>query len=927
MGIEIPTALWQVSLLGGFSLDDGVGRGQRLQRLPSRAATALLARLALWPQRQHAREELIELLWPGVDPAVARNRLRQTLSTLRSLIEAPGAASVLLADRFGIRVVAGALGSDVAEFERALRDARFDDAARLYRGELLPGHYDEWINDERTRLAALADTIPQGTARAPQAPAKAPAAPDVPVSMDTPLPSYITRYFGDLTQARRLREQVLAHRLVTLSGPGGSGKTRMAVELAHGLRRAQRAPRAEGARDDDLDVKHEADTAFDQLSFVPLAGCADATAMLDAIAAALRLRSGPGELGERIASQLSGHRTLLVLDNMEHLLPHAADAVSRLVESSAELHVLVTSRRLLGVDGERELRIAALALPQADEALALAAVSPALALFVDRARGARADFHVTARNVGTLVELVRSLQGMPLAIELAASRVRSVGLDEMLARLRSTRPAPGHTPTLDMLQRGGARAGFDARHASMQRVVQWSWQQLSPLAARFLAGMTVFDSACSAAAAHAVCSEGGQDAHGLLDELMAHSMLMSLEADDGSLRFSQYQPVREYAAAQLDAADAARLRARHRQWWLRWAAGLGATPPLADVRAFMPDLAAAIASALADGVPDDALRLSLALRSALIDVSLPSHAMADLDAALRHCHDDELASAVHTLLGMMQFDAGQRDTALAHVQRGAELARAPTRVRARALQALASVRWRSRHALATLEPVLDEAMQLARTFDDIETQAGVLALRAFIANVAGRDFALGESLHRQALALWQQLGNAATINGGVYNLAVCAQHQGRWGEALMRLETVLDAARQQQDWQLLSSARTLHGNTLAALREWPAALVAYREAADLAWTINDPYALAYAMWNTPPVLAHLHRPQAAARLMAFISAFWQQRFGPLDASDRHDQRRVQQLVRALIDEEARVRAADEGRAMTLAAARQLMREA
>ena len=153
----------------------------------------MLARLALWPQRQHAREELIELLWPGVDPAVARNRLRQTLSTLRSLIEAPGAASVLLADRFGIRVVAGALGSDVAEFERALRDARFDDAARLYRGELLPGHYDEWINDERTRLAALADTIPQGTARAPQAPAKAPAAPDVSVSMDTPLPSYIMR--------------------------------------------------------------------------------------------------------------------------------------------------------------------------------------------------------------------------------------------------------------------------------------------------------------------------------------------------------------------------------------------------------------------------------------------------------------------------------------------------------------------------------------------------------------------------------------------------------------------------------------------------------------------------------------------------------------------------------------------------------------
>src|SRR5262249_60381339 len=124
-----------------------------------RRLSGLVARLALYSQRSHAREELIELLWPGVSLEVGRNRLRQALFTLRQLLEPPGPvpAPVLLADRVSVRVVPGAIVCDVVSFEKAVRDRHAEQAAALYGGELMPGYYDEWIDDERVRPPALAD--------------------------------------------------------------------------------------------------------------------------------------------------------------------------------------------------------------------------------------------------------------------------------------------------------------------------------------------------------------------------------------------------------------------------------------------------------------------------------------------------------------------------------------------------------------------------------------------------------------------------------------------------------------------------------------------------------------------------------------------------------------------------------------------------
>jgi DNA-binding SARP family transcriptional activator len=137
-GVPRAAPRWSLRLLGVLRCEDG---SVILERLPSRAATALLARLALWPERVHAREELVELLWPGVALDVGRNRLRQVLSTLRSLLEPAGQPTrpVLQTDRHGVRVVPGSLACDVHRFEALVRARRHAEALAAYGGALLPG--------------------------------------------------------------------------------------------------------------------------------------------------------------------------------------------------------------------------------------------------------------------------------------------------------------------------------------------------------------------------------------------------------------------------------------------------------------------------------------------------------------------------------------------------------------------------------------------------------------------------------------------------------------------------------------------------------------------------------------------------------------------------------------------------------------------
>lgn len=882
---EQTPALWSVGLLGGLDLSDG---SQHITRLPSRAVTALLARLALAPERAHAREELIELLWPGVALGVGRNRLRQALSTLKGILEPAGRVPpqpVLLADRVSVRVVPGSLGCDALRFERHARAGQHGAARALYRGELLPGYYDDWIDEERLRLSALherlTDATPPPAAAAPSpAPQPAPGARIV-------LPTYLTRLFGADEQAARLRGLVLAHRLVTLIGPGGSGKTRLVVEMAHSLRNDAGWPLPAS----------ETVLPFDLIAFVPLASCSTRAQACDALTSALQIAPRADDPLLALTDALAGRRVLLLLDNFEQLVGQAQDLVAHLVGLLPALHVVVTSRRALGLDGEHELAVAALELPVVGADAGEAAGNPAIALFVERARAVRADFHFSARNGAVLVELVRALDGMPLAIELAASRVRSIAPADMLARLRGA-----GTPRLDLLSRSGPRAALDARHASMQRVIEWSWELLDAPQARLLSALTVFPDGFTAASAAALVNDEALDAQLLLDELVSHSLVHAQAGGDETLRFGLYPPIREFAASQADAGTTRHWRARLRAWALAWAQALPRTPPLDALRTEMPNLMAAMASAVSDRTPDDAIHLLLALRRCVEDVEWPTEGLAHAQAAIEQCSDALLQARGRALLAPMLFTAGQADAALHEAALGLQCDRLDAAQRARALHSLARVRWRSLRRAEQVEPLLDEAQALAGPNGEPELRASLLALRAFVTNAHHQDHAAGERLHAQALAVWERLGNQHAINSGRYNLAVCAQNAGRHRDALRQLEPIIASARELQDWRRLSQSLNVRGNAHSGLRAWPLALVDYQDCIRIAWKSMASFDLAYGLWNLPRALAHLRQPEAAVRLAAYAATLWRARFGELGAEDLRYLTRVRRLALRQADE-------------------------
>lgn len=884
------TGPWSVCLLGQVSAQ----RGDAVhRRWPSRAVASLMASLALEPDRAHAREALIERLWPGVAPDVGRNRLRQALSTLRTLLEPAGSVAdpVLIADRHTVRVAPGSLECDVRRFEQHAARGALEEALALYRGELMPGFYDDWVVAERARLEAIRERL--ATVR-PRAPPPGAGASAVFASTDE-LPHYLTRLFGRAAAIEALTDAVAAHRLVTLTGPGGIGKTRLAVEA--GRRLVGRAP-------------------FDQVGFVPLVGCSTRAQLFDALLSRLRA-PGEGEPLDRLRTAVHGRSVLLVLDNFEQLVDAAGDALSELLARVPGLHLLVTSRRVLGLDGERQVELQSLELPGPDLDLDAAAGNPAVALFVDRARLARSDFHLGARNREALLALVRRLDGLPLALELAASRVRSIAPADMLEMLARAPAERG-----DLLARRGTRAGLDPRHASMQAVVAWSWSLLDADQRALLGALVPFDGGCSAAAAGAVAAveDPALQLHGLVE----HSLIEVRAGASGATRYRPFEPVREFAATRSTAEQARALRGRHRDWMFAWARGLPLTPSLPEVRDEWDNVAAALGSAVADDDPTLAVELLVALRRVIEDLGLPDAALASATLAVQRCADPALAACGRTVLAPALLRAGRGAQALDEAQQAAAALAAGTPCRAQAQYALARMTWRVRRDPAAVLPLIDEAEACAAP-DDHALQAALAALRGFVEQAQQRDPDQVRALHERALALWRRTGNRYAALSGEYNLAVADQNRGCHAEALERLQPLIAEARALADWCRLSEARNVAGNALGGLRRWAEAAAEHRAAVEVAWAHGTAYELAYPLWNLPRALAHLGEPEAAVQLAAFAARFWTDRFGVLGARDQRDLRRVRRLACVQIGRPAVAAAWQAGEAMRVADALALAR--
>lgn len=893
---------WTLRLLGAVEARCGE---RVITRWPSRAAAALMARLAMAPQQAHAREALVELLWPGVAHDVGRNRLRQVLSTLRTLLEGDELPAVFDADRQHIRLAPGRLICDAHAFEQALRRGDLATARATYAGELMPGHYDEWVLEARQHLATRFEQLEQ------QAPAP-PTPPDR-------LPAPWTRAFGLAPTVARLHERLLEARLVTIIGPGGSGKTRLGLEAARALQTPTPAGQPPPAR-------------FDRIVFVPLADCRDGADVLQALARELHV--GGRQLLEQIGLRLGATAALLVLDNAEQVAEPLREIAAALLQAAPGLHLLLTSRRRLNMAGEQQFALAGLPLPPPGAPAAVLRDNPAVALFVDRARAVRPDFARTDDELPGVAALVRALEGLPLALELAASRVGSLAPGAMLTWLTGPGAAAAGRGQLDLLTRGGS--GHEPRHASIGAVIDWSWQLLDEADRRLLAAVAVAAGDAGPDLLAAVLQQPVPRLARQLDDLVGHSLLRPRTGSGPGPRFALAEPVREFVRERWPADDQARLHEAWLQQLTAWARALGRHACGAALAAELPTVHLLLATPTA--APAAALQLMLALRHHWESSGMPLKLQHALESALQAATggaggaadgpDAALASAAHELLAYLRFEAGCVPEAEAHADAALRLAGDDPSRRAHALVRRCWVALAMRRAAddadgdaaAPERAALQEALALAAQAGDADAEARALHQWAIVLSQLDNDWVGAEQALAHAQALWQQLGDTRKAMARLRNRGQCWLELGRADEARRCFEHALQAARDDGDVVGCVDSLLSLSTQLARERQWSRALAADRECVALCWQHWHRHGLAYALWNPARSLARLRRPEEAMRLMAFAAAFWQRSFGPLTCADRRTVRLVRALVRRQIGADRAAQCWAQGQAMTVAQA-------
>lgn len=557
-------------------------------------------------------------------------------------------------------------------------------------------------------------------------------------------------------------------RLLTLVGPAGAGKTRLALAVA---------------------------AAESNALVVDLAVVSAPRGVLPAVAAAAGLGDGGARpLHETVAAYLRERAPLLVLDNLEHLLD-AADDVAALVTASGETRVLGTSRTPLRIPGERLLPVNPLAVPDLRDRLDLAELEavPAVALFVERVRDRDPAFVLSGQNARVVAEICVALDGLPLALELAAANVRVYGLDDVLAHTR------GGFDVFDI------RRGVSARHRSLRAALDWSLDLLASETRDVLAGLSVFAGECDAAAAETVCGTGAARDIG---ELVEHSLLRAVPVGTG-MRYGMLATVREIAAELLTASGRRPvLSAAYREWAQTVAqevsAAFGTTgeraaldraetehanlrralaeappgDPVAlrtatamawfwDVRGHLVEGRAQLERLLAAAVADPALEA--AARDALgrLVLAQGDHAAAEqlLRASVALCEeigDDAAAGWSLASLSLGAVWAGDAPSALPLAEEAVRrIGNVSGRIRSRTLCALAVAMGASGRA-EQAAAVFDEALAVFAPDTGRWARGRALQLRGWVAFRAG-DLGAAYELQERALALLDGIGDRRVV--------------------------------------------------------------------------------------------------------------------------------------------------------------------
>ncbi len=706
------------------------------------------------------------------------------------------------------------------------------------------------------------------------------------------LPLALTSFVGRDREVGAIEELLGRNRLLTLTGPGGSGKTRLASAVASGA--------AEGFEDGAW--------------WVELAPLSDPTLVSQAVASSLDVRGAPGRaLSEVLVEHLEDKNILLVLDNCEHLIDACAALADSLLRSCPDLRVLATSREALSVAGEAVWPVPPLSAPDPGRTPSLEELGryEAVRLFVDRTRSVAPAFELTGRNAAAVARLCRRLEGMPLAVELAAARARVLAVEQIATHLNdSLRLLKTESRTVDPRQR------------TLKATIEWSFELLTEEEQTLFRQLSVFSGGWTLAAAEEVWAGEVLD---ILSRLVDKSLVSVVEQQGEEARYRLPETIRQYGAQVLeDSLEGPEVRRRHAEFFLALAEGLEPAMWGAEEAAWLARLEAEddnLRAALSWAIEHDAelgLRLAGALRWYWYWRGYYGEGRGWLDKALSKSGPGAAAraKALHAV-GWLAHDQGDMDRVEAAAEEGIALSR-----KAEVGGSLAASFWnqlgevaRHRGDYERATALFEEGTALYREAGDRRGVAWGLFLQGNALSLRG-DHGRATALYEEGLVLCRELGGAQPLGDYLAHLGYEFLLRGdrkraaalnEQAAALLRRQGYkggLQFALNNLGWValvrgLLERARALYGESLLLCRELGDRLTASESIEGLACAAG--------------IRGETER---AARLFGVAEAL-REAVGYRQAPKGHALREPHlTAIRAQVDKEAWEAAWEEGRAMT-----------
>ena len=610
----------------------------------------------------------------------------------------------------------------------------------LVRGNLPPGvelrDLGEWRLKDLARLEHIYQLL------APDLPADFPPLRALD-AIRTNLPSQLTSFVGREKEISAVTRLIAANRLVTLTGPGGTGKTRLSLRVAADL----------------------LDSFPHGVWFVELAALADPALVPQTVMTTLGLREESGHsLLEILTDFLRAKTVLLILDNCEHLVEASAQLAETLLQACPNLRLLVSSREALGIPGETPYRVPSLAIPDGHTAYSAESIVQfeAARLFVERAKAVAPAFAVSDENASAIAKICARLDGIPLAIELAAARVKILKVEQIAERLDDR----------FRLLTGGSRTALP-RQQTLRALIDWSYDLLSITERSLLVRLSIFAGGWTLEAAEKVCGDDQLPDFDILDLLMqlVNKSLVVVDADNGSeTRYRMLETIRQYAREKLaETEDGLRLRNSHLDYFL----------------------------ALAERAEPELIGPQVAVWLRQLDADLDN-----LRAALEWSLGQNTRAGLRLTCALMQYWTAHND-----IHEGIDwlllLLRQPdatprTVIRAKGLATLAFL-YEAQLENMLAEPYAREALTIYRELGDQRGEA--FALYVLGSALCGHDdYPAGRPLVFESLALYRKLGDQAGVSEVLYALGNFIDEQnperarGYMDESLKLAQTLGDAA-------------------------------------------------------------------------------------------------------------------------------------